>query len=71
MAKVKHIYSMKYEIHRMHMARDAIGKNGNKETRAGGADVVQINWHSQSSSVQQVEAVHNQRRQSENFCLFI
>lgn len=55
----------------MHMARDAIGKNGNKETRAGGADVVQINWHSQSSSVQQVEAVHNQRRQSENFCLFI
>lgn len=52
-----------YEIWDTQNARDAIGECGNKETRAGGwAGVVEINWHSQCSSVQQVEAVHNQRR---------
>ncbi len=54
---------LQYEIWDTQNAHGAIGKNGNKETRAGGAGVVQINWHSQSSSVQQVEAVHNRRRQ--------
>ncbi len=59
-AKPKRIYSKNYEIHKMHKARDAIGKHGDKEKRAGWVGVRQIDWHSQCSSVQQVDVVHNQ-----------